>query len=101
MSNNNHSGGDALLKLFIFVAFLLFLCFRGCMASPDDAKHHLEALGFSDVTIHSHHWMLVGFRGCGADAAVFKTSAKNIKGEVVKLNVCTGWPFKGTTVRGR
>jgi len=98
MSNDN---SGSVLWAFIVVVFCIFCTFRGCMATPDDAKYHLEAMGLSEVSIKSHHWVFVVFRGCGSDAAMFKTSARNVKGEVVRLNVCTGWPFKGTTIRGR
>lgn len=100
MSSDSDSGGGFLYAFFVIVIYVFISC-RGCMAIPDGAKHHLESMGFSEVTIVSNHWFMVFFRGCGADAAMFKTSATNVKGEVVKVNVCAGWPFKGTTVRGR
>ncbi len=99
MSNSDDVGG-AFIRLLIFLVIMIFICGRGCMAEPRDAVRTMEAHGFEDVKVKSHHYWFVSFRGCGADAAQFKMSAKNVKGKHVNLNICAGWPLKGTTIRG-
>jgi hypothetical protein len=56
--------------------------------------------GFTNVTIQDMSWFVVGFRGCQADeAAKFEVTATNPIGQQVSFLVCTGWPFKGGTIR--
>lgn len=97
--------GFTLLDVLIavVVAAILFLgLFRGAFADSRVAMRALETQGYSNVQITNHQWFLVGFRGCDEkDAAKFSATAMNPVGRQVELFVCTGWIFKGATVRTR
>ena len=81
------------------ILFFVLLMFRGSCADKSQAIGALEAQGFSSISITKHDWFLVGFRGCGGDAAKFSAKAINSVGKKVTLHVCVGWPFKGATIR--
>jgi len=100
MSNNSLDSGGGIIFVIILLFVVGFCCCRGCMADPQDAISHVETMGFTDVQVLDHSYLLVAFRGCGSDAAMFKIKAVNPAKKVVPLTVCVGWPFKGTTIRG-
>lgn len=84
----------------VMLLTILLLTFRGFMADEGDAKKALETAGYSYVhVIDRNNWM-VWINGCGgSDAVAFHAKAKNPAGRDVKVMVCMGWPFKGSTVR--
>ena len=89
------------IPIILVVAVLFVLGFaRGAFVDESRAVKALETQGYSNVTITDHAWLLIGFRGCDAkDAAMFKTRATNPIGREVEVLVCTGWLFKGATIR--
>ena len=88
--------------LFIGLIFLLMILsgIRGIFVDQKIAVDTLEKQGFSDVKITEKDWFMVGLRGCdGGDAAKFVAEATNPIGKKVEIYVCSGWPFKGATIR--
>ncbi len=86
--------------VIIVCAVIAFSIFRGLWADKSTALRALEKQGYSDVRIIDHSWFMVSVRGCSnSDAAKFTALAKNPVGKEVECFVCTGWPFKGATIR--
>ena len=80
--------------------FSLFMQFRGFLVDKPIAKRCLELQGYHNVQITDRAGAFVGFRGCDAtDAARFTAEATNPAGQEVEVYVCTGWLFKGATIR--
>lgn len=100
MSNDTLKDGDGFIKAIFTLAFLFCIMFRGIFAGPERAVITLEKVGFSDVEVLNHGWVFPAFRGCGADAAIIATEGTNPIGKKVQIDVCIGWPFKGSTIRG-
>ena len=74
--------------------------FRGVFVNESVAIQAMEDRGFSEVEVDGSAWFLVGLRGCSEkDAARFDVTAINPAGNRVSLSVCSGWPFKGATIR--
>jgi len=94
MSNSN---AVYVVALIIGVATLG----RGIFVGENVAVEALEKSGYSDVQITSSGWFFVGMRGCSEkDAAKFVATATNVNGDRVEdIIICSGWPFKGATVR--
>lgn len=89
-----------LIIVMIIITILSFTFFGGFFVSEDVAIRALKAHGFSDIEILDKDVFLVYFRGCSnTDCAKFDIRAKNPLGETVELYVCSGWLFKGATVR--
>lgn len=79
---------------------LILITVRGQWVEESDAIKAMEAHGYTDVRVFTHHWFLPGLRGCsGHDAAKFDVRGTNMKGDRVHMLVCSGWPFKGSTLR--
>lgn len=80
---------------------LMALCmFRGIMVNDDTARLAATIQGYSNVKVVDHSWFAVGLRGCsGGDAARFTVKATNLAGKDVQFYVCSGWLFKGATIR--
>lgn len=98
--------GFTLIELMIIVAIvsivaaLLLKGFPGAFVKNEKAIRALEANGFFKIEIIDHSWFLVGYRGCDkSDVARFTAKATNPAGKEVQLYVCTGWIFKGATIR--
>ena len=92
---------EVLIVVTIFLT-LFFAFFRGIFVSEDVAIRTLKAHGFTDIEVVEKKWLLVGLRGADIhDAAIFVCSAKNPAGNNAVLYICTGWPFKGATIRIR
>lgn len=72
---------------------------RGWMVSESQADKALEAAGFTKEKLLNRSNWNVNWDGCrGDDAAAFTYKAKNPKGRSVKVLVCIGWPFKGSSI---
>ena len=72
----------------------------GIFVNESVAVEALQKQGFTDINITKKDWFLVGFKGCGDDDSVkFTAAAKNPRNETVEIYVCSGWLFKGATVR--
>ena len=92
---------NALISLFAIVFMILF-GMRGCMVSATKAISAMEEQGFSEVEILDHSYLFVGLQGCDSkDSAAFDVRAKNTNGKTVNMVVCSGWPFKGATIRSK
>lgn len=82
------------------IAVMCVVSCRGCLVEDYEAPKAMERAGYSDIKVTSRGDVFVGFRGCEAtDAAVFHVQAKNPAGKPVQMIVCSGWPFKGSTLR--
>jgi hypothetical protein len=89
-----------LLLILVVVAVIFLSVFRGAFVGEDIATRALEKQGYSDIRITKHNWFLIGLRGCDArDAAKFTAKVKNPAGKDAEVFVCTGWIFKGATIR--
>jgi len=97
--------GFTLIELLTTAAIILTIAmglFRGTLADKHLAVHALEDQGFENIEITDKAWFFVGLRGCdGHDAARFTAQATNVRGKTVETYVCTGWPFKGATIRSK
>lgn len=102
MYGERDSSGALVLQI-LFVLTLIFLGeFGGLFASPQVAVRTLEAQGYSNVQIVDHSWFAMGFRGCDShDSARFTAIATNPAGKPSQVYVCTGFFFKGGTIRVR
>jgi|GEM_PF-3343305 len=48
--------------------------------------------GYTNVLVNSKHVFFTGWHGCSKhDDAAFDVSAKNVRGEQVRLTVCSTW----------
>lgn len=91
------------LKVCFWTVVIAFLCFaacRGCLVSEKTAYSAVEKMGFTDIKVVYHAWVFVFLRGCSkSDAAKFTVEAVNPIGKQVTIEVCSGWLFKGATIR--
>ncbi len=90
-----------LSNTLFFIALLFCALFAGQLIDNSTAIKALESQGYSNITIVNKAWVAVQFRGCGAgDAARFDTVAINPIGQKVDtVYICSGWIFKGSTLR--
>lgn len=91
-----------LLMTLGVAAFLICSCgyfMRGCLVDSQRAVDAATNDGFTDVSVVSHQYVLVGWRGCSGDtdAAKFVMRGKR-GGRDVKFFVCSGL-LKGSTIR--
>jgi hypothetical protein len=98
-----YSDPPTLLQVFQVVVVLLFfplVLLRGSCVDKEVAIHAATVEGYTDVKVTDRHDFLAAWYGCsGSDAVGFEVSATNVKGERVKLLVCSGWLIKAATVR--
>lgn len=84
----------------IFLILAIFLMSAGNFVDENVAIEALQKQGFTDINITGKDWLFVGFRGCSEDDSVkFTAIAKNARNETVEVYVCSGWLFKGSTIR--
>lgn len=84
----------------IFLILAIFLVSAGSFVDESVAVDALQKQGFADINITKKEWLFVGLRGCSEDDSVkFTAIAKNPRNETVEVYVCSGWLFKGSTVR--
>jgi hypothetical protein len=85
--------------LLLVGAIIFFLC-RRIFVSDNVGVKALVNQGYTDIRVTERSFFMVGFRGCEqTDAAQITAVATNSQGEVVTMYVCSGWPFKGGTVK--
>lgn len=91
----------SLLPLFIFIMFFAMFFARGVFVdNVRPVEEVMKVHGYTEYTITDKDIFFINFRGCQlGEAAKFEVSAVNSNGESVNLLVCTGWPFKGATIR--
>ena len=91
------------IAAYIFAAIIfLALAGSGLLVHERIASNALAIQGFSDIQITNRAWFLVGLRGCDEkDSVRFDATATNPLGKRVSLYVCSGWIFKGATIRSR
>lgn len=89
------------LAYAVFCVFIFgFSLFRGALVSDDVALNTFRNQGYTNIHITDKAFFMVGLRGCdGSDAARFTAMVTNAQGKEVPLYVCSGWPFKGGTIR--
>lgn len=96
--------GQSFWKLMSGICIFVFLIgwnLRGGCVSSSEAVKAMEDSGFTDVHVLARYDFLSDFNGCGSDdAAAFDVKAKR-DGKVILAVVCSGYPFKGNTVRLR
>lgn len=91
---------ESIIVSIIFMVIALGVSFRGIFADETVAKKSLEKQEYSKILVIDKSFFLVGLRGCDEkDAAKFTVRAVNPVGKKVEIYVCTGWPFKGATIR--
>ena len=90
---------ETVVFLIAIVIVAITMC-RGVLVDESKAVRALEAQGFSDIEITDKAWFIVGLRGCSEhDAVKFMATATNPVGKKVEVYVCSGWIFKGATIR--
>lgn len=88
------------LIIIIVVVFLPLSFCRGILVDESVAIRAMETQGYSNIEVVDHTWFIVGLRGCSKnDAARFTVKAINPAGKDIECYVCTGWIFKGATIR--
>lgn len=91
---------DTILFIILLTLAILFFLVEGSFVDESVAIKALQKQGFTDINITGKEWLFVGFRGCSEDDSVkFTAIAKNPRNETVEVYVCSGWLFKGSTVR--
>ncbi|MDP3947330.1 MAG: hypothetical protein Q8Q41_01410 [bacterium] len=91
---------STLIYLVVFTLAFLVETFSGALVSQEVAIRAAEVQGFSDIRVTDHSYAWVGVRGCdGADTARFTVRGKNAAGKEVEFYVCSGFFFKGGTIR--
>lgn len=91
---------STVLIYIIFLIIAIFLVSAGNFVDESVAVEALHKQGFTDIKIIEKDWLFVGYRGCSDDDSVkFTAIAKNPRNETVEVYVCSGWLFKGSTVR--
>ena len=91
---------DTILFIILLTLAILFFLVEGSFVDDSIAIKALQKQGFTDINITGKEWLFVGFRGCSEDDSVkFTAIAKNPRNETVEVYVCSGWLFKGSTVR--
>ena len=84
----------------IVLLFVALIACRGSCVDDSIAYRSMDKQGYTDVKVTNHSFFMVGLRGCSYhDAAKFNVKAKNPAGKVVNVYVCTGFIFKGATIR--
>jgi hypothetical protein len=90
---------NVLQVVLVLLAIPLVLLRGGCV-DKEVAIHAATVEGYTDVKVTDRHDFLAAWHGCsGSDAVGFEVSATNVKGDRVKLLVCSGWLIKAATVR--
>lgn len=85
---------------FVVLAAMILSQSTGLFVDESVAREALENQGFTKVTVTERIWFFPSLRGCGSgDAARFNATATNPIGKPVQVYVCSGWLFKGSTVR--
>ncbi|KKP80380.1 MAG: hypothetical protein A2271_04865 [Candidatus Moranbacteria bacterium RIFOXYA12_FULL_35_19] len=100
LQNIKGEGGIEFIIIILFVAISIVLSCRGILVDKNVAIRAVETQGFSNIKVIDHAWFAVGLRGCSSkDAARFTVKATNPAGKEVECYVCSGWLFKGATIR--
>ena len=85
-------------KGILLILFATLLLFRGYFVDQQVAIKAAQTQGYANVKVLGK--TVIFPLGCGrADAVKFYLSAINPRNQEVKIYVCSGWPFKGSTVR--
>ena len=101
MKRQKGSAEAELLGYIIAAAILgLVALIAASTGNDDEAKRTAYLAGFKDVTIlETHRFWSASIHGCGDDWKATIIKAKNGEGREVKIAVCEGMIFKGSTVR--
>ena len=96
--------GISITEMLITITIVLVIAFivspAGMWVPEKTAITALETQGFSRVKIIDRKWFMVSWRGCSkGDDVRFDASALNPAGKEIQISVCSGWFFKGATVR--
>jgi hypothetical protein len=84
----------------VLVALLLTQFILPATENSEKAIKALQKFGFTEIKIKSHNYGLIAFRGCSRDdTSRFDVRAKNSKGDLVDVSVCTSWFSGSATVR--
>ena len=93
-------GKITFVVIALFLVIMLVALVRGVLVDEKVAILSLESQDYSNAKITDHTWFAVGLRGCDSkDAARFTARVTNPAGNVTEVYVCTGWLFKGSTIR--
>jgi hypothetical protein len=90
---------DAIVVTLV-ILLALGSCSRGAFVDESKAISALSTQGYSDIHITKKNWFAPGLFGCSEkDAVKFDAIATNPVGRRVEVSVCTGFLFKGSTIR--
>ncbi|MCK5096299.1 MAG: hypothetical protein KAR24_03020 [Candidatus Pacebacteria bacterium] len=90
---------ELIATIVVVIIFLFSIC-RGVLVEENVAIRAAETQGYSNAKVIDHAWFFVRLRGCDShDAARFTIQATNPVGKDIECYVCTGWIFKGATIR--
>ena len=88
-----------ILYIFVILLVILSIC-RGSLVNEATVIEAVENQGYSNADVTDHAWFFIGYRGCDDhDAARFTITAINPIGQEVEIYACSGFPFKGITIR--
>ncbi len=98
--NNDRQYSVVLILFALMFLIAVGSNFTGALVNEKVAIRALDSQGYSNIKITDHSWFAVSLRGCDkGDAARFTAKATNPTGKETEVYVCTGWLFKGATVR--
>lgn len=100
-SGRSRGGLMVLLGLFFACWFVLFLAVTVGLVGPtaSEAKTAAETLGLRSVSIVAEHRLFVSMSGCGEGDMVGYELRGEMSGRAGDYLVCSGWPWKGWTLR--
>ena len=88
--------------MWVYIIIGLFMLIRGVFVSDTATITAVEKQGYSNVQIESKIPVVACFFGADAqDAVVYKMQVTNPAGQRVEIDACSGWLFKGVTIRTR
>ena len=101
-------GEVALIAIVVLVApFAVYyigglIFWQGIYVSQENVVSAVEKQGYSEVVVNDKDVFFVSSWGgeCGdKDDALFEITAINPVGNKVEIIACSGWPWKGVTIR--
>jgi hypothetical protein len=106
--HNNKRSKKKTSKIGTFMIIWFLICLsipilyfvRGNFVDKEKGIRAAEIHGFTNIKVVDHEWFLVLFNGCDVtDAARIVMTATNSQNQEVDIYACSGWPFKGATIR--
>lgn len=87
------------VMLIVTLVLAVIIMNRGIVASPQIAIDALIELGYTDIEINEHKWLLGEIRFCPSGySAHFTATATDPQGKSGTVHVCTGFRYGGVLV---